>query len=299
MICIYEKALHPDLISLCESGHLVVHVLDATQFSKYILDDVASEIDRLWKIRHPSILPAVCAALIYRPVRTMYLCQPKLKQCISLKRWKTEHTTQPRHTAGGAANSNPLTITHIKILLKLCRALVMLHSTGQAHGHLNSRNIVICNPPKNDPMRSPKVLPTDKQKPVNQDTSPIPIILDLGFHSLKRYVSIINNVDLRSAYSAPELLSGTCHKASPEQDVYSFGMLMWVLASGLEPFEGKTIDFISSVVDKRQRPNVPRNVGEDCSTLIRSCWQEEPAARPTSAVVEKQLEKILSKNIKT
>ncbi len=56
------------------------------------------------------------------------------------------------------------------------------------------------------------------------------LVGDPGFDALTKHAGLFNNYRNKSAYSAPELLSGkgnTIVGPTSPNDVYSFGMILW------------------------------------------------------------------------
>lgn len=81
-------------------------------------------------------------------------------------------------------------------------------------------------------------------------------------------------------WMAPEVLM---NKAYDERaDVYSFGIVLWELTTGQDPFEG--IDSYSALLDRvvqgGERPKVPDNCPSKLKALIKACWDAEPRKRP-------------------
>src|SRR5688572_10073258 len=100
-------------------------------------------------------------------------------------------------------------------------------------------------------------------------------------------------------YVAPEVLAGT--PATARSDLYSLGVLLWFLATGAFPVEGKTIgeifarhaDGATAGSLRALRPGLPRKL----ATAIESCLNPDPARRPQSALlVRSALERVAGPN---
>ncbi|KAI8507858.1 Endothelial cell-specific molecule 1 [Branchiostoma belcheri] len=79
-----------------------------------------------------------------------------------------------------------------------------------------------------------------------------------------------------------------------QSDVWSFGVLLWEIATlGQDPcYDGRTqLTFLQMVGILRQgiRMNRPPGCPEDLYRLMRACWRDVPATRPTPDGLEKRL----------
>ena len=79
-------------------------------------------------------------------------------------------------------------------------------------------------------------------------------------------------------YMAPEILE---HKPySAKIDVYSFGVMLWVLYTRREPYtELKRQWDIPKYVIKGNRPTVPDHCPDAFSSLMSQCWAHDPEDR--------------------
>lgn len=85
-----------------------------------------------------------------------------------------------------------------------------------------------------------------------------------------------------AAYEAPERLKDPFRKYDINAEIYSFGIVLWEIATGKIPFEGCDSKKIYKVVaeDKKQE-----SLGQDCPELLREiineCRAQEPSQRPS------------------
>ncbi|XP_004584250.2 mixed lineage kinase domain-like protein [Ochotona princeps] len=92
-----------------------------------------------------------------------------------------------------------------------------------------------------------------------------------------------------AAYISPQCLDNVFRKYDIKAEIYSFGIVLWEIATGRIPFEGcdsKTI-YQLVVVQRQQEP-----LGEDClpvlQEVIGQCRAYEPAERPSmQEIIEK------------
>lgn len=78
-------------------------------------------------------------------------------------------------------------------------------------------------------------------------------------------------------------------------DVYSFGIVLWEIATRQEPFRHhqKFEEFRTAVCKYHERPVIPDSLEPALADLIRRCWVPVPAERPSFDTINKELDKIL------
>ena len=125
-------------------------------------------------------------------------------------------------------------------------------------------------------------------------------LLDFGLSKMR------GGGPLDATQTAAQQLLGTPAYMSPEQvqdagsvgtatDVYSLGVLLYRLAGGRMPFEGKTLtSLLSAHLHERPRPlaEVAPEVPAALAALIERTLQKEPGARPTAAALANELDAI-------
>ena len=80
-------------------------------------------------------------------------------------------------------------------------------------------------------------------------------------------------------YIAPEVLRGKPYtKAS---DIYSIGIIMWELTSGVPAFNDRSHDFeLSLDICKGLRPKIIEGIMPEYVELMNKCWDPDPNKRP-------------------
>ncbi|KAK4257673.1 hypothetical protein QN277_007234 [Acacia crassicarpa] len=123
----------------------------------------------------------------------------------------------------------------------------------------------------------------DPQRPVCK-------IGDLGLSKVKQHTLVSGGVRGTLPWMAPELLSGKSSMVSENIDVYSFGIVMWELLTGDEPYaDMRCASIIGGIVNNTLRPQIPTWCDPEWKSLMESCWASDPAERPSFSEISKKL----------
>lgn len=100
---------------------------------------------------------------------------------------------------------------------------------------------------------------------------------DFGMTKLRN-----SNRPTASAYLAPELMQmdGEC---SCKTDIYSLGIVFWEIAARKVPYKSAPGAMeIMQHVESGNREEIPGNLPDKFSGVIKKCWHQDPNKRPTS-----------------
>ncbi|RLN11201.1 Phox/Bem1p [Panicum miliaceum] len=113
---------------------------------------------------------------------------------------------------------------------------------------------------------------------------------DLGLSKVKCQTLISGGVRGTLPWMAPELLNGSSSLVSEKVDVFSFGIVMWELLTGEEPYaELHYGAIIGGIVNNTLRPPVPESCNPQWRALMEQCWSAEPSERPSFTEIGKSL----------
>ncbi|KAL0699560.1 hypothetical protein Bca4012_055682 [Brassica carinata] len=111
---------------------------------------------------------------------------------------------------------------------------------------------------------------------------PICKVGDFGLSKIKRNTLVSGGVRGTLPWMAPELLNGSSSKVSEKVDVFSFGIVLWEILTGEEPYANMHYGaIIGGIVNNTLRPTIPSYCDSDWRILMEECWAPIPTARPS------------------
>ena len=150
----------------------------------------------------------------------------------------------------------------LKALTNISQGLFDLHNSDLTHGDFHPGNLLFKN--------KDSLLITDLGlcRPVNENLQS-------------------NNIYGVMPYVAPEVLKGKSY--TKEADVYSFGMVMYFVATRKQPFNNcaHNQDLALKICDLGVRPEINETEVPRCYIdLMDKCWDSDPNNRPNIAEVK-------------
>ena len=123
----------------------------------------------------------------------------------------------------------------MKISIQIAKTFLKLHKLKIYHGHLSSSNILFDN---------------------NYNVK----IADIGFNSLKKYMSLKQSYTNKTYFSAPEHIEEkglVVKNANSKSDVYSFGLILWEIFMETEAFEKLSLTNLKKIIiSENSRPKI-------------------------------------------
>ncbi|KAL3523069.1 hypothetical protein ACH5RR_015903 [Cinchona calisaya] len=119
---------------------------------------------------------------------------------------------------------------------------------------------------------------------------PICKVGDFGLSKIKRNTLVTGGVRGTLPWMAPELLNGGSSRVSEKVDVFSFGIVLWEILTGEEPYANMHYGaIIGGIVNNTLRPLVPSSCDPDWRLLMEQCWAPDPVARPSFTEIARLL----------
>ncbi|KAI9191195.1 hypothetical protein LWI28_004949 [Acer negundo] len=152
----------------------------------------------------------------------------------------------------------------VKQALDVARGMAYVHGLGLIHRDLKSDNLLISN-----------------DKSIK--------IADFGVARIEVQTEGMTPETGTYRWMAPEMIQ---HRPYTQKvDVYSFGIVLWELITGMLPFQNMTaVQAAFAVVNKGARPIIPYDCLPVLGEIMSRCWDPNPDVRPPFSEVVRMLE---------
>ncbi|XLR33043.1 hypothetical protein S83_060943 [Arachis hypogaea] len=106
-------------------------------------------------------------------------------------------------------------------------------------------------------------------------------VCDFGLSRMKHHTFLSSKSYAGTAeWMAPEVLRNEL--ANEKCDIYSFGVILWELATTMIPWQGlNQMQVVGAVGFQNRRLEIPDDVDPEVEQIIRDCWQMDPQLRPS------------------
>ncbi|EXX69111.1 Tpk1p [Rhizophagus irregularis DAOM 197198w] len=110
------------------------------------------------------------------------------------------------------------------------------------------------------------------------------VITDMGLCKPANYDASENSIYGNLPYIAPEILRGKNYTKAA--DIYSFGIIMYEVISGLRPYHNISHENLAIKICKGLRPRFNIKVPQLIVQLIKGCLDSDPLKRPKAEEIE-------------
>ncbi|XP_057523598.1 serine/threonine-protein kinase EDR1 [Amaranthus tricolor] len=106
-------------------------------------------------------------------------------------------------------------------------------------------------------------------------------VCDFGLSRLKHHTFLSSNSTAGTPeWMAPEVLRN--EPSNEKCDIYSFGVILWELATLCVPWTGlNPMQVVGAVGFQNRRLTIPEEVDPMVAQIIRECWENDPRLRPS------------------
>uniref|UniRef100_A0ACD5YP81 Uncharacterized protein n=1 Tax=Avena sativa TaxID=4498 RepID=A0ACD5YP81_AVESA len=117
-------------------------------------------------------------------------------------------------------------------------------------------------------------------------------VSDFGMSRLKHHTFLSSKSTAGTPeWMAPEVLRN--EPANEMCDVYSFGVILWELATLRVPWSGlNPMQVVGAVGFQNKRLDIPKEVDPQVASIIYSCWDNDPSKRPSFSQLLSPLKKL-------
>ncbi len=154
----------------------------------------------------------------------------------------------------------------ISYVLQIAEALAHSHDGGIVHRDLKSSNVIVT------PEGRVKVLDfglAKRRVEASDGEDAAPTVTE----SLTRAGAIVGTL----SYMSPETLRG--EPALPSSDIWSFGVLLYEMATGRLPFQGQSLFDLTAAVLRGPVPSLPAGIDAGLAAVIHRCLAKHAGQR--------------------
>lgn len=229
---------------------VAVKVFTEQEYSPALLDDFRKEVALMKRLRHPNIVLYMGAVASRTNLSIITEFLPRGSLFRLLRR-----------------NSPGMDLRRCsRMALDVARGMNYLHhcSPPIVHRDLKSSNLLV-----------------DKNWNVK--------VADFGLSRIKHATFLTAKSGKGTPqWMAPEVLQS--EPSDEKADVYSFGVILWELATGKIPWEGlNSMQVVGAVGFMHQRLQIPDDLDPEWRSLIEDCFHSNPRLRPTFQDLMEQL----------
>ncbi|HJT83586.1 MAG TPA: protein kinase [Nitrososphaeraceae archaeon] len=158
----------------------------------------------------------------------------------------------------------------IDILLSISAGIKFIHENNLIHGNLHGGNILIEDDAEMEGIEAR--------------------ISDSGLNVFVNECGLTNKIYGVVPFIAPEIFHGK--SLTNKSDIYSFGMIMWMLSAGVRPYNDRAHnESLMHEICQGLRPQVIYGTPQVFAKLMSKCLDDNPLNRPTALQIYDTLDK--------
>ncbi len=156
----------------------------------------------------------------------------------------------------------------LQIVERICQGLQAAHRCDIWHRDVTPENVILLEP-----------VPTSRVK-----------LIDFGVakHEYTRSGTLDGSITGKPPYMSPEQCRG--ESVSAKSDVYSLGVLTFVLLTGSPPFADRNPVQVLKMHQERPPPDLPGSISTPVKHLVDEMLRKDPGKRPDASEVQKQIQ---------
>lgn len=235
------------------------------------INDFQREMEMFSDLQHVNVssLKAVVSQPTMRCMIFEYTSRVDLHELLTLH--SPHSDIGGKISGGGSASSHTSSSLEsgdfLHMAVQIAAGLEYLASNNFVHRDLAARNILVCN---NNVMK----------------ISNLGVVRDCYLSSYYRSPQGGHMLPVR--WMAPESLNSNMF--SEKSVVWSFGVMIWeMFAYGMQPYCGYSNHEVIDMISKGQSLSCPENCSSRVYSLMRECWEIDPAHRPTCKDIHAKL----------
>ncbi|KAM3379030.1 serine/threonine-protein kinase EDR1 [Capsicum galapagoense] len=123
-------------------------------------------------------------------------------------------------------------------------------------------------------------------------------VCDFGMSRMKHHTFLSSKSTAGTAeWMAPEVLRN--EPSNEKSDVFSFGVILWELATLKVPWTGmNSMQVVGAVGFQGRRLDIPASVDPIIAEIISECWNQNPQVRPSFGQIISRLKRLQHLNVK-
>eukprot|EP01083_Nonionella_stella_P076306 207879_1 len=170
-------------------------------------------------------------------------------------------------------------LDRILIAFQAAKGLQHLHKLDIIHSEINCQNLLM------------EIVNLDGEESIRVVVTDYALQNILSGDELETYRSSLGPLK----WMAPECIENGSSPSTKESDIYAFGITMWEIITGQEPYpDVDPVDTAIHVLVKERRPQSYAFIPEKIQNLMKICWHKHPKKRPDADKIVQILDQFIT-----